>query len=407
MADCAAAAAPQSIGIGGHLAMPPLPHHRAYGSVPRRFGGLSIHQFLHGKQSQTAETGVGEGAVQGFREAQPPRALWAEDGRTGRPLRDPEATKFAVALTARFPLDPRDAAKAPPDPAVKRWQLARLAEAEVAGPSPQVWDQLADHPLQADPSVPPGQLADPVFEPGHGLPGNTPPVVPDGEAEERPLPRPGDGTLFRVDLQLETPFDETGQARHDPPASRVAADVDVTVIRVPHESVAATLKLAIQLIQDEVREQRRERTPLRGPFPARLEQPALEHSGGQVSPDQPENPPVRNPRRHRGHQPVVVDLVEELRQVDIDDKPIAFDDVGLRLRHRLVSRAARPEAVAVLAECRVPQRLKPLQDRLLDHAIDHGWNAEVARSAGRLRDFDPTHRLRLVAVDLRFQTSVL
>ncbi len=25
------------IGIGGHLAVPPLPHHRAYGSVPRRF----------------------------------------------------------------------------------------------------------------------------------------------------------------------------------------------------------------------------------------------------------------------------------------------------------------------------------------------------------------------------------
>ena len=25
------------IGIGGHLTMPPLPHHRAYGSVPRRF----------------------------------------------------------------------------------------------------------------------------------------------------------------------------------------------------------------------------------------------------------------------------------------------------------------------------------------------------------------------------------
>jgi hypothetical protein len=23
------------IGIGGHLAVPPLPHHRAYGSVPR------------------------------------------------------------------------------------------------------------------------------------------------------------------------------------------------------------------------------------------------------------------------------------------------------------------------------------------------------------------------------------
>jgi len=31
------------IGIGGHLAMSPLPHHRAYGSVPRRFGRLSRH----------------------------------------------------------------------------------------------------------------------------------------------------------------------------------------------------------------------------------------------------------------------------------------------------------------------------------------------------------------------------
>src|SRR5204862_8106532 len=58
--------------------------------------------------------------------------------------------------------------------------------------------------------------------------------------------------------------------------------------------------------------------------------------------------------------------------------------------------AAGPEAVAVLAECRVPRRLKSLHDRLLDHTIDHGWNAEVARPAGRLRDSHPTHRLRLV-----------
>jgi hypothetical protein len=73
------------------------------------------------------------------------------------------------------------------------------------------------------------------------------------------------------------------------------------------------------------------------------------------------------------------------------------NDVGLRLRHRLVRRAARSEAVAVLAECRVPQRLKSLQRCLLDHTVDYGWNAEVARPAGRIRDLNPTHRLRLVA----------
>ena len=41
----------------------------------------------------------------------------------------------------------------------------------------------------------------------------------------------------------------------DPPAGLFAADVDVTVIRVPHEPMAATLKLAIQFIQHEIREQ--------------------------------------------------------------------------------------------------------------------------------------------------------
>ena len=30
------------IGIGGRLAAPPLPHHRAYGSVPRRFDRVKL-----------------------------------------------------------------------------------------------------------------------------------------------------------------------------------------------------------------------------------------------------------------------------------------------------------------------------------------------------------------------------
>ena len=34
---------------------------------------------------------------------------------------------------------------------------------------------------------------------------------------------------------------------------------------------------------------------------------------------------------------------------------------------------------------------------MLDHAINRGWNAKVARPAGRLRDGHPTYRLRLVA----------
>src|ERR1700729_4527958 len=85
---------PPSIGIGGHLTMPPLPHHRAYGSVPRRFGGLSAHQRLHGKQAMTLEAFVAEGAMHRARRTQPPGSLWAEDGRTGHLVRDLETTEF-------------------------------------------------------------------------------------------------------------------------------------------------------------------------------------------------------------------------------------------------------------------------------------------------------------------------
>ena len=83
----------------------------------------------------------------------------------------------------------------------------QLAEAEVSGPSPQQRVQVSDHPLQADPAVSPRQVAHPVLEPGDGLVGDAPPrlrFVRDREAKERSLPRPGDGTLLRVDLQLET-----------------------------------------------------------------------------------------------------------------------------------------------------------------------------------------------------------
>src|SRR4051812_49740706 len=65
----------RTIGIGGHLTMPPLPHHRAYGSVPRRFGGLSARQRLHGKQSKTFEALVGEGPMQCARRTQSPWSL--------------------------------------------------------------------------------------------------------------------------------------------------------------------------------------------------------------------------------------------------------------------------------------------------------------------------------------------
>src|SRR5476651_2718363 len=43
---------PPEIGIGGRLAAPPLPHHRAYGSVPRRFDRVKLEQKHRGGEDR-------------------------------------------------------------------------------------------------------------------------------------------------------------------------------------------------------------------------------------------------------------------------------------------------------------------------------------------------------------------
>ena len=77
--------------LGGGLSAPKMtspsgPIPPGIRSVPRRFGGVSTHQRVHGKQAMILEASVGEGAMHRARRAQPPGSLWAEDGRTGHLL---------------------------------------------------------------------------------------------------------------------------------------------------------------------------------------------------------------------------------------------------------------------------------------------------------------------------------
>src|SRR6478609_4567691 len=92
-------------------------------------------------------------------------------------------------------------------------------------PSPQQRVQVGDHPLQADPAIASRQTPHPVLEPGDGLVGDATAwraLLRQRKAEEGALPWVSHGALFRVDLELETPFDETCDACHHPPASRLA-----------------------------------------------------------------------------------------------------------------------------------------------------------------------------------------
>ena len=91
-------------------------------------------------------------------------------------------------------------------------------------------------------------------------------------------------------------------------------------------------------------------------------------------------------------QDVVVDPVEELLQVHVHHDPPARLHVRLRREHGVVRASARPEAVAVLAEGRIKNRLQHLQQRLLDQPIRHRRDAKLALASLRLRDRYPPHR---------------
>ena len=60
--------------------------------------------------------------------------------------------------------------------------------------------------------------------------------------------------------------------------------------------------------------------------------------------------------------------IKKFLEIKIDHDAVAFGNIGLRLCHRLMRRASRPEAVAVLGECRVPTLLQDLRQRLLDES---------------------------------------
>jgi hypothetical protein len=66
----------------------------------------------------------------------------------------------------------------------------------------------------------------------------------------------------------------------------LAAEVDVTVIRISNETVASALQLPVEFVEYEIAEQWRKWTPLWSPFHTWANQPVLHHPGIQVCPDE-------------------------------------------------------------------------------------------------------------------------
>src|SRR5216684_2283248 len=367
----------------------------------RRFGGLSSALGHQGCDAERGEEGLREGNVERGAVAQPPGAVGAAGGSCRQLPADAAASQPFVACASAFPLLPGDGTQPSPDPLVELAQHRRgFAEAEVAAPSDQITRQLLGDLREALSARAPRQLPDPCFEAIDGLRRDAAPrllLARKAEAQELACARFGDRALGLVDPELETLGEELLDALHHPLARPLAAHIDVAVVGVAHEAMAALLQFLVQHVQHQVRQQRRERPALRRALLRRADQPIRQHARGQKAADQLQDALVGCPLGHQPHQDIVVDPVEELLQVDIHHDVVAGRNVRLRLRHRLMRRAPRPKAEAMLGERPVPVGLQHLHHRLLDEAVEHRRNAERPFAARCLRYLHSPYRLRLVS----------
>jgi hypothetical protein len=124
---------------------------------------------------------------------------------------------------------------------------------------------------EAGAACPAREFLDPALEPGECGQRDAPPrLLPGREAESEELApaRQVDRALRCIDPELEAPGEELFEARHHSLAGAAAADVDVAVVGIAHEAMAAPPQFAVHHIQHQVRQQRRERPALRHPRPS-------------------------------------------------------------------------------------------------------------------------------------------
>ncbi len=275
-----------------------------------------------------------------------------------------------------------------------------LRQPEIGFPPQHEATQPLRHRAQGSPRHTGCKRADAVLERLDRLVGDppfdrAPRFDPEGVTEKFAAKDGGNGALGLVHRQVKSAVEPPQQGHHPLPRSP-GPHINVAVVGVAAEGMAPPFKFLIHLVQQQVGQQRRQRPALRrAPAPLDGHIP-IGDVGVQIGPDQADDSGVRDSLAQTVDQDVVVDPVEELFQVHIHhDSPPGLHE-RLRRKDGVVRTSARAEAVAVLAEGGIKDRLEDLQERLLDQAVQHRGDAKLALAAPRLRDHHAAHRLRPV-----------
>jgi len=318
----------------------------------------------------------------------PPRTAAVQRGH-GLLRRTTKADKPVEARPRAFPLPPDHTAQAAPKPEVEGSEDAfARARREVLHPPPQDQIQLlpneARH-IAATPHM--KQLLHTRAKPVQRLRGQMKPHVPEDleerETEERPLPRTGNGALRVVHLQLQ-PLDILSNGVQDPVPSTASTNVNLTVIGIATEAVAPSFQFLVEVVKQDIGQQRRQRPALRSAFDRRTKAVGTQDTRSQVGVDQPLQALIRHFPTDAGHQNVMVHFVKELLQVQINHPLATVLLVGQGLMHGIMRTAPGTKAVTELRESGIEYRSQHLTNGLLDQPIHHGGNAQMAHPAARL-----------------------
>src|ERR1017187_1453905 len=206
-----------------------------------------------GRKSKRAEIGIRQGLVQSRALARMPRAATRASGFRRRLPAHTPPDQFRIPLAACLPLSPKGAPYAPSDPRIQIPQHRRgFAEAEIASPAAHIPGQFLHHLLHAPPLALCRDFPNPLFESVYRFRRNLAlQFLParKTESQELPLLRFRHRTFRLVHLELQLFRDESFHALHHSLPRPLATNVNVAVVRISHESVAASLQLPVEFVQ--------------------------------------------------------------------------------------------------------------------------------------------------------------
>ena len=210
--------------------------------------------------------------------------------------------------------------------------------------------------------------------------------------------------LLGVQLQRELcePLAQVGQ---EPLGVLTMLEAHNEVVRPAHDdhvavSVAAPPLLGPQVkdvVQVDIRKQRRNRRPLRCPLLTGRPGPVLDHACPEPFLDQAQDPSVRYPVLEKPRQPRMIQAGEAVADVRVEHPVhLPLQDPGRERIQRIVRAAPRTEPIGETEEVRLVDGVQHLDDGPLDDLVLQRGDTERPKPPVRLRDVRPARWSRPV-----------